>query len=81
MMPFGDDDDDEERDNVLKGLGDEVDDYAGDQLEGDAKNSGITLEITIRPKMAGAAPEEGMGEEEHDPIAHAMGMCKGGCAY
>lgn len=79
-MPF-DDEDDEERDNVLKGLGDEVDDYAGDNLEGDAKDAGITLEITIKPKVGGGSEvSQGGGEddEDHDPVAHMLGMCKGG---
>lgn len=82
-MPF-DDDDDDERDNVLKGLGDEVDDYAGDQLPNDAKNAGITLEITIKPKMAGQDPEIQQGGDDgdvppgHDPMEHMLGMCKGG---
>lgn len=79
-MPF-DDDDDDERDNVLGMLGNEVDDYAGDKLPDDAKNAGITLEITIKPKMAGQEPP--MGDDDdvppgHDPVAHSLGMCKGG---
>lgn len=72
-MPF-DDDDDDERDNVLKGLGDEVDDFAGDQLPNDAKNAGITLEITIKPKIDG----DDDVPPGHDPVAHMLGMCKGG---
>lgn len=86
-MPFDDDDDDEARDNVLKGLGDEVDDYAGQQLPEDAKGAGITLEITIKPKMAGQDPtaDQGMGGGDdgdippgHDPVAHMLGACKEG---
>lgn len=78
MMPFGQDDDDE-RDSALQGLGDEVDDYAGDNLENDAKDAGITLEITIKPKMGGGSEiSQGGDDDEHDPMMHAMGMCKGG---
>ena len=79
-----DEDEDDQHENILKSLGDEVDDYAGDQLPEDAKNAGITLEITIKPKqMAQSIPDEkgdGKEDEDHDPVAHILGMCGGGCA-
>lgn len=88
-MPFpfkqDDDDDGEERDGILQSLGDEVDDYAGDQLGDDAKSAGVTIEISIKPHGQAnegkeeEAPVEG-DEEGHDPVAHALGMCDGGCA-
>lgn len=76
MGPFKDDDDDQ--DSLLDQLGGEVDDFAGDQLPEDAKNAGITLEITIKPKMAGA-PKPAEEDPDHDPVAHMLGMCGGGC--
>ena len=73
-------------------LGGEVDDYAGSQLEGpEGKGAGVTIEISVKPH--GGAPEEKKeveeegeegsmveGDEEHDQIAHILGMCGGGCA-
>lgn len=83
------DDEDEEKDGVLKALSGEVDDYAGSQLKDPNEQSvgagGATITITVKP--AGAEQEEGEskqvedaeGGEEHDPIAHVLGMCRGGC--
>lgn len=86
MGPFNDDDDDR-RDSILRGLSGEVDDFAGSQLEDPDKpkdaSSGVTVTISIEPKKAEAfegkeTPEE--EGEEHDEIAHILGMCGGGCA-
>lgn len=77
-------DDDEDKDNILKMLGGEVDDYAGSQLENPDKTQGVTIEISVKPHggesmehEANESPQE--EKEEHDPIAHILGMCGGGC--
>ncbi len=81
-------DEDEEKDNILKGLSGEVDDYAGKQLPSDGAQ-GVTIEISIKPHGEGAEPDgdeaKGTGEPymdagnpDHDPIAHILGMCCGG---
>lgn len=81
------DDDDDQKDEILKMLGGEVDDYAGSKLEDPNKKQGITIEISIKPHGE-RMPEEkedddkgdmGTDNEEHDPIAHILGMCRGGC--
>lgn len=90
---YDEDDEDEQKDKVLEGLSGEVDDFAGSKLpnpDGGA-NQGVTIEISVKPHGADVAPEEeekpkGMGmvdgnEEGHDPIAHILGLCEGGCAY
>ena len=50
----------------------------------------MTIEISVKPHGATPAGEEekpeGMGmvdgnEEGHDPIAHILGLCEGGCTY
>lgn len=93
MSPYEDEDD--QKDAILQMLGGEVDDYAGSQLPDPDKgmdgSGGVTIEISVKPKgTPGQEPEsegepkpEGMedGNEEHDPIAHILGMCGGGCAY
>ena len=80
-------DEDEEKDSVLKMLNGEVDDFAGSQLKDpDAKEinaGGATITITVTPngqeeKAEGIEGDEG-GGEGHDPIAHILGMCGGGC--
>lgn len=85
MGPY--EDDDEEHDGILKMLGGEVDDYAGSQLEDpDKKSQGVTVEISIKPHGApgempekAGMPDEDKEDDEHDPIAHILGMCGGGC--
>jgi hypothetical protein len=88
---YDEDDEDEQKDNVLGMLSGEVDDFAGKQLPD--PNQGVTIEISVKPH--GASPEmpeddekmvpkpTGMvdGNEDHDPIAHILGLCEGGCAY
>lgn len=85
------DDEDEDRDQILQLLGGQVDDFAGSKLpDPDApKGQGVTIEISVKPH---GGPEEAEEEEkpespsmeadnkEHDPIAHILGMCGGGCA-
>lgn len=92
---FDDDDEDDQKDKVLEGLSGEVDDFAGKDLpnpDGDQKQ-GVTIEISVKPHggtpgMPGEEEEKpnpgtGMtdGNEDHDPIAHILGLCEGGCAY
>ena len=83
------DDEDEDRDQILQLFGGQVDDFAGSKLKDpDApKGQGVTIEISVKPH--GGPEEEGKPEgepnmdaenEEHDPIAHILGMCGGGCA-
>ena len=92
MAPY--DDDDERRENILKRLGGEVDDFAGSQLKdpdekGADGSQGVTIEISVKPHGAPdgeAKPFEGKETpeeegEEHDMIAHVLGMHGGGCAY
>lgn len=94
MIPM-DDDEDERKEDILKMLGGEVDDFAGKQLP-DPNTAGVTVEISIKPHGGpdkekeedgieqGVEPKmDGMeaDNEEHDPIAHILGMCGGGCAY
>lgn len=82
------DDEDEQKDEILKMLGGEVDDYAGKQLKDPDASQGVTIEISVKPHGAGEAepaggekePDMTDGNEEHDPIAHILGMCGGGCA-
>lgn len=91
MAPY--DDEDEKKDEALKMLGGEVDDYAGEQLQDpDAPSGGkqgVTIEISVKPHGATApddakdedgAPSMDADSEDHDPIAHILGMCRGGCA-
>lgn len=92
---YDEDDEDEQKDKVLGQLSGEVDDFAGKDLphpDGD-KGQGVTIEISVKPHgQTPGIPEEdeekpnsGMGmvdgNEEHDPIAHILGLCEGGCAY
>lgn len=93
-------DEDEEKESILKMLGGEVDDFAGEQLEDPDKKGpaagGVTVTISVSPgkegpsdkgpedeENAGGADKESMETEEkdepHDPIAHILGMCGGGC--
>jgi hypothetical protein len=84
------DDEDEDRDQILQLLGGKVDDFAGSKLKDpDApKGQGVTIEISVKPHGGPEEKEEKPeGEpnmeaenEEHDPIAHILGMCGGGCA-
>ena len=81
-------DEDEDRELILQMLGGQVDDFAGSKLpEPDSigKPAGVTIEISVKPHGApGEEPEETpmeAGNEEHDPIAHILGMCKGGACY
>ena len=90
---YDDEDEDEQKDKVLEGLSGEVDDFAGKGLPDPNANQGVTVEISIKPHGQDGMPGEeekpepsGMGmvdgnEEGHDPIAHILGLCKGGCAY
>lgn len=82
------DDEDEEKEEILKTLSGQVDDYAGSQLPDPSKGQGVTIEISVKPHGGPEEmeeQEEGHGmeaeNEEHDPIAHILGMCGGGCAY
>jgi len=86
MTPY--EDEDEQKEAILKMLGGEVDDYAGSQLENPDKSQGVTIEISVKPHGEKPKEEEAKEEfakeeseeEEHDPIAHILGMCGGGCA-
>lgn len=74
------DDEDEDREMLLKSLSGDVDDYAGSQLKDPSQ--GVTVTISVSPN--GAEKKEGEvppkeEDEEHDPIAHILGMCGGGC--
>ena len=73
-------DDDEEKDEILKSLSGEVDEYAGSQLKD--PSGGVTIEISVKPQGGKPKEEPDMEaeNEEHDPIAHILGMCEGGCA-
>lgn len=87
------DDEDEDRDEMLKSLLGEVDDYSAKSLPDAAKGAGVTIEISVKPHGSDGAEEKGEegvempegkeGEEEdgHDMVAHMLGMCGGGCAY
>ena len=92
---YDEEDEDEQKDKILEGLSGEVDDYAGKSLpnpDGD-KGQGVTIEISVKPHGAGedsaekedpmAPKPNGMadGNDDHDPIAHILGLCEGGCAY
>ena len=89
---YDDDDEDEQKDKVLEGLSGEVDDFAGKGLP-DPNSQGVTIEISVKPHGAGADQDQeeetmapkptGMvdGNDDHDPIAHILGLCEGGCAY
>ena len=83
-------DDDDDKDAILKALSGEVDDFTGSQLEdpnAPKGTQGVTIEISVKPHGAGAPegeekpemPDMEAGNEEHDPIAHILGMCGGGC--
>lgn len=78
-------DDDEDKDGILKMLGGEVDDYAGSQLKDPNEKQGVTIEISVKPHGQPGMDEDKekvdmeAGNEEHDPIAHVLGMCRGGC--
>ena len=86
------DDEDEDRDQILQLLGGQVDDFAGSKLKDpDApKGQGVTIEISVKPhggpeeeeaeKPEPGSPSMEAENEEHDPIAHILGMCGGGCA-
>ena len=85
-----DEDDDERKESILQMLGGEVDDYAGSQLKNpDDKPQGVTIEISVKPHGGpedhkepdedDKIPSMAAGNEEHDPIAHILGMCGGGC--
>jgi hypothetical protein len=86
------DDEDEDRDQILQLLGGQVDDFAGSKLKDpDAKpeGQGVTIEISVKPhggpeeeleKPEPESPNMDAENEEHDPIAHILGMCGGGCA-
>lgn len=92
-----DEDEDEEKDRVLDQLSGEVDDFAGSKLDhpDGPKAQGVTIEISVKPHGGPDDEEEPMnegadiakptgmvdGNEDHDPIAHILGLCKGGCAY
>lgn len=87
---FDDDEDGPGTDDILDLLSGEVDGYAGKGIgkglgieEGEPGKSTklLTLEISVTPGGAEAAPAPGgeEEEEEHDPVAHALGMCGGGC--
>jgi hypothetical protein len=82
-------DEDEDRDLILQMLGGQVDDFAGSKLpDPDApKGQGVTIEISVKPHGGPEDAEKPEGEPnmeadnpEHDPIAHILGMCGGGCA-
>ena len=74
------DDEDEDREMLLKSLSGDVDDFAGSQLKD--PSGGVTVSISVTPngagKKEGEMPKE-EEDEEHDPIAHILGMCRGGC--
>lgn len=78
-------DEDEDREMLLKSLSGDVDEFAGSQLKdpNEKPAGGATITITVSPngaevkKEGEESPEE--EKEEHDPIAHILGMCGGGC--
>lgn len=77
-------DEDEDKDEMLKSLSGEVDDYAGSQLKDPNEQTigagGATITITVKPAgKPEAEPEAETEDGEHDPIAHILGMCSGGC--
>ena len=78
-------DEDDDKDDILKMLGGEVDDYAGSQLEDPDKPKGVTITISmggpaaLKQDMPKEDEEKEPMEGEHDPIAHVLGMCGGGC--
>lgn len=97
-------DEDDDREEILKSLSGDVDDFAGSQLKdpddgrfGKGPNAGgVTVTIDVGPhpqadKKDGPEDEENAGgidkdsdakeeeDEPHDPIAHILGMCGGGC--
>ena len=85
------DDEDEDRDQILQLLGGQVDDFAVSKLKDPSappEGQGVTIEISVKPHGGPEEAEEkeegepGMeaGNEDHDPIAHILGMCGGGCA-
>lgn len=90
-----DSDEDESLDGILKSLSGEVDDYAAKDLpEPSSMKGGATITITVSPQgisdkgpedeeNAGGIDKESQKEEEedepHDPIAHILGLCGGGC--
>ena len=85
------DDEDESKDKILQLLGGQVDDFAGSKLkdpESPSSPQGVTIEISVKPhggpgdaeKSELESPNMEAENEEHDPIAHILGMCGGGCA-
>jgi len=80
------DDEDEDRDQILQLLGGQVDDFAGSKLkdpDAPPEGQGVTIEISVKPHGGPEnveKPEPDAENEEHDPIAHILGMCGGGCA-
>jgi len=74
------DDEDEDKEMLLKSLSGDVDEFAGSQLKD--PSGGVTVTISVSPNGAEKKdlehPEE-EEKEEHDPIAHILGMCRGGC--
>lgn len=92
MNPMMDDDDDDDGidENLLDQLSGEVDNYAGSKL-GDSPDHGMSVTITVSPNgqgmsLSGEPKLDPMDEKEgepddHDPIAHILGMHAGGCAY
>jgi hypothetical protein len=73
-------DEDEDREMLLKSLSGDVDDFAGSQLKDPSQ--GVTVTISVSPngvEKKDGVPGEEEEKEEHDPIAHILGMCGGGC--
>lgn len=90
---YEDDDDGDEREEMLKMLRGEVSGFAGSQLEDPDKPKGVTITIAMEGKPAmkdmgkldmpmdeddGDKGQDGMDSDDH--IAHILGMCGGGCA-
>lgn len=82
--------DDEEREEMLKLLRGDVSDVAASQLEDPAKPKGVTVTISIDGKSQPAIKESGEEESKEveeagekggtdDHIAHILGMCESGC--
>lgn len=79
------DDEDEEREKILEMLGGEVDEFAGKELKdpNEKPGQGVTIEISVKPHGEPDGDEGKLGEleeeeDDHDPIAHILGMCSGG---
>lgn len=83
-------DDDDEREEILKMLRGEVSDFAGSQLDDPNKPKGVTITIAMDGKPDMKAPDMPMDEDDgekdqkdmdsDDHIAHILGMCGGGCS-